>query len=561
MMTTLIPKVCLDEIQRLQRRFIWGDTDDKRKFHAVKWRTVCMPKSRGGLGLRQLDTMNKACLLRWGWKLQLNGSDLWSSVLRGKYWRHGGLFDRCKPTDSSLWKSIVRLAPNLDHYGFWIIRDGQTVSAWNHAWITPGMVIADLDLHIPSVLQNVTVAALVDEMGNWKWSELIDWLPTDLLLRFRSFPTPSIDYGSDERMGIGEQSAEYVVSDMYNILSGFRNMEDNSRWCKVWKLRVPERVCSFVWLMMHERLLTNARKNRMGLGHAMCRYCGDIVENELHAIRDCPLAMPLWLNVVDDSLRSMFFTYDWQHWIDLNMQSTRKWSEEIAWKDYWATACHCLWSWRNKEEHDEQFQRPPNIVLAVTDRVKHYNQAMVLKQVLHSVEWRVVMINWRPPNEGWVKINADGACKEGSAAGCGCVIRDSDGVWRGGFAKNLGMCSAYVAELWGVFEGLRYARSLGFNRVELNVDSSVVNQVLRKPGYGRPLGGSLVMRIRKLLELDWEVVIDHVYREANKCADMLANIGCTLDTHMVYYDICPIECHSVMLADVLGIETLRSIPV
>jgi hypothetical protein len=223
------------------------------------------------------------------------------------------------------------------------------------------MVIADLDLHIPSVLQNVTVAALVDETGNWKWSELIDWLPTDLLLRFRSFPTPSIDYGSDERMGIGEQSAEYVVSDMYNILSGFRNMEDNSRWCKVWKLRVPERVCSFVWLMMHERLLTNARKNRVGLGHAMCRYCGDIVENELHAIRDCPLVMPLWLNVVDDSLRSMFFTYDWQHWIDLNMQSTRKWSEEIAWKDYWATACHCLWSWRNKEEHDEQFQRPPYV--------------------------------------------------------------------------------------------------------------------------------------------------------------------------------------------------------
>jgi ribonuclease HI len=127
--------------------------------------------------------------------------------------------------------------------------------------------------------------------------------------------------------------------------------------------------------------------------------------------------------------------------------------------------------------------------------------------------------------------------------------------------KNLGMCSAYVAELWGVFEGLRYARSLGFNRVELNVDSSIVNQVLRKPGYGRPLGGSLVMRIRKLLELDWEVVIDHVYREANKCADMLANIGCTLDTHMVYYDICPIECHSVMLADVLGIATPRSIPV
>jgi hypothetical protein len=89
-----------------------------------------------------------------------------------------------------------------------------------------------------------------------------------------------------------------------------------------------------------------------------------------------------------------------------------------------------------------------------------------------------------------------------------------------------------------------YARSFEFNRIELNVDSSVVNQVLRRLGYGRPLGGALVMRIRRLLELDWEVVINHSYREANKCADVFANIGCTIDTHMVYYDTCPRGCHS-----------------
>jgi hypothetical protein len=55
-------------------------------------------------------------------------------------------------------------------------------------------------------------------------------------------------------------------------------------------------------------------------------------------------------------------------------------------------------------------------------------------------------------------------------------------------------------------------------------------------------------------------VINHSYREANKCADVLANIGCTIDTHMhiVYYDTCPRECHNVILADVLGIATPRS---
>lgn len=39
---------------------------------------------------------------------------------------------------------------------------------------------------------------------------------------------------------------------------------------------------------------------------------------------------------------------------------------------------------------------------------------------------------------------------------------------------------------------------------------------------------SLVSKIRRLLQSDWEVKIYHVYREANKCADVLANMGCDL---------------------------------
>ncbi|PNX57473.1 histone H2A, partial [Trifolium pratense] len=48
----------------------------------------------------------------------------------------------------------------------------------------------------------------------------------------------------------------------------------------------------------------------------------------------------------------------------------------------------------------------------------------------------------------------------------------------GGFAKGLGLCSAFVAELWGVLEGLKYVRRLGFRKVELHIDSKVVVQVV-----------------------------------------------------------------------------------
>lgn len=70
MMTTLIPKSCLNEIQRLQRNFIWGDLEDKKRMHLVKSDTLILPKECGGLGVKDLSLMNKACLMKLSWSLK-----------------------------------------------------------------------------------------------------------------------------------------------------------------------------------------------------------------------------------------------------------------------------------------------------------------------------------------------------------------------------------------------------------------------------------------------------------------------------------------------------------
>ncbi|WJX55356.1 Protein DETOXIFICATION 41 [Trifolium repens] len=85
MMTNKIPKSCLEEIQKLQRNFIWGDRDGVKKYHAIGWEKVTKPKYCGGLGLRRLDVMNQACILKLGWKLASGANDLWCKVMRGKY--------------------------------------------------------------------------------------------------------------------------------------------------------------------------------------------------------------------------------------------------------------------------------------------------------------------------------------------------------------------------------------------------------------------------------------------------------------------------------------------
>jgi hypothetical protein len=47
----------------------------------------------------------------------------------------------------------------------------------------------------------------------------------------------------------------------------------------------------------------------MGIGSpvSVCIYCGDTNESILHIMRDCPLAMTVWIHVVPVHVRDRFF--------------------------------------------------------------------------------------------------------------------------------------------------------------------------------------------------------------------------------------------------------------
>lgn len=85
MMNTLIPKGVINNIQKKLRSFIWGDQPLKKKYHAVNWRTMMLPKKHGGLAMSNLLNMNKACIMKLGWMLRTGSKGLWCEVIRRKY--------------------------------------------------------------------------------------------------------------------------------------------------------------------------------------------------------------------------------------------------------------------------------------------------------------------------------------------------------------------------------------------------------------------------------------------------------------------------------------------
>ncbi|CAL1397294.1 unnamed protein product [Linum trigynum] len=108
----------------------------------------------------------------------------------------------------------------------------------------------------------------------------------------------------------------------------------------------------------------------------------------------------------------------------------------------------------------------------------------------------------------WTAVNTDGSViPELGISTAGGVIRGSDGRFIKAFAVNLGGGSITHVELAGIAQGL------GARRVRLQTDSAVAISLLQSDQAVNP-HHTMISLIRQLVARDWEVSIEHVFREA-----------------------------------------------
>lgn len=270
----------------------------------------------------------------------------------------------------------------------------------------------------------------------------------------------------------------------------------------------------------------------------------------------------MWRHLVPKDSRSSFFGTECTEWAHNNVTTKTTLDRDVAWNSIWATRCHQLLSWRNKHEHDPSFIRPYLPHRVVLSTVTHYLHGRLSLYPSRKQSLVEVDVKWLLPEPGLVCVNTDGALKEGMMlAACGGVTRDSNGLWLEGFSRCLGYATVYMAELCGTFEGLTMANEKGFTRVELRMDSQVAVDCLLGKKQGSMHGRILVSRIRALLDLEWQVRVCHIYREANAVADGQASLGCTHGGDLIIYDSPPPSIRNLLDADLLGVSTPRLIPV
>lgn len=78
---------------------------------------------------------------------------------------------------------------------------------------------------------------------------------------------------------------------------------------------------------------------------------------------------------------------------------------------------------------------------------------------------------------------------------------------------------------------------LRLDKVEHNVDSTVVVKVLNSGVSSSIIRQFLVKNLRRLIDLHEEVKMVPTYRKTNKCTNPLVNVECSLELSRISFDI------------------------
>ncbi|CAN1177967.1 Putative ribonuclease H protein At1g65750 [Linum perenne] len=110
MKTSVLPVNTCEEIDRRIRNFVWGTTAEERKVSLVSWENICLPKEKGGLGLKMARQLNRAYLTMLAFIFFKDKERLWVRTLQHKYFSEGssGLSARCLKSKSPLWRGILK---------------------------------------------------------------------------------------------------------------------------------------------------------------------------------------------------------------------------------------------------------------------------------------------------------------------------------------------------------------------------------------------------------------------------------------------------------------------
>eukprot|EP00253_Pinus_taeda_P014954 PITA_14954 len=263
-------------IRDIIRNFIWRGADQKKKWALTSWSQLTERKEKGGLGLRDLEILNK----------------------------------RETPKGSSIW-DLARLNRDLvEKHTFWEFRGGEETNFWEDKWHRKERLSSIQGLHqirdrIGGDRTHVRDYWKADNPEeSWRiWIDLMEWdreLSQDQKEAYRKEVESrkiKARNGRDILRWGNSMKGSFTTKEAYFLTSSQTGNEENPDWKIIWERNWWPKVSIFIWLASENKILTWDRIKKKGFnGPSRCCLCNSDGETRNHLLINCPFAKTLWMN-------------------------------------------------------------------------------------------------------------------------------------------------------------------------------------------------------------------------------------------------------------------------
>ncbi|OMO68571.1 hypothetical protein COLO4_29577 [Corchorus olitorius] len=339
--------------------------------------------------------------------------------------------------------------------------------------------------------------------------------------------------GLDKVIWPAERNGEYTVKTGYSVKKSLENRSiqkspssshniAESTWRKIWSMKVPKKIRNFLWRVCSNSIATNFLLWKRKLkGTPCCPFCENVEETPEHVLLLCPWTKCVWFGIalgcrID---RESVTTFDkWYENIALDKGCKRESDYIYIMVGY---TCWNIWKERCKAIFEHKEPDPSKVLDQIRRGVAESMDLLNIDKLVDNIQKR--RQQWEPPEEGWLKMNCDGAFKDAEDdSGIGVVIRNEDAKVVAGLNKTVKVNSSLMAESLAVREGLKLAVNLHVPKLMIEVNSQVLVRNLTNYEKGDWEIEPIVEDIKSLLGNFEDSRVRWITREANQAADWLA---------------------------------------
>jgi len=312
MSTILFFEEFIDRINMIIRKFWWSRVkkdNSSTSFSFRSWKDICRPKAEGGLGIRDLQIVNRSLIVHAAWNIATGKNPYLTSILKSKYFANTSFWlASSTPIKSAFWSSILQVKKILVDNCIIQIHKGDS-SIWSTPWCPIWNQIHD---HIKLPVTDRMPVTISDLWNNnthhWDFnfiSQIFDSNATSQICSTQIVPSNKSDIITWKPATKGVCSAKEAFKFLNQQMQvsrptqGARGITDEAMNIlrRMWKHKMlPPNIKTFGWRLIRKAIATGARAGNLSSRISkQCDRCNDM-ENDAHLFFHCSFARAVWFS-------------------------------------------------------------------------------------------------------------------------------------------------------------------------------------------------------------------------------------------------------------------------